>query len=490
MKIANSRISVFLLAVILLLSACSSPASQKETEVTTAETTVPVETTVPATSETTAPPETTTWATTAAATVAATVTVNGFDPADYTAPPFVPEVYDPADTREFRLLGQPSFCEGEGDSRFAFMYGECPIGVTITAKTDKGSWDTVSWQGCFAARFAAPDATCSVEFTMSYNGQQIGEPQKYEGNIIYSKYMTDNQWRAIVGYNNQGFFEKFLPFFQNTNVMSDSKVKQLTDKFTKRVDQLSTIGDGGCELIALLVPCSITIYPEIVPEYYQKGEGIGYFDQAVDLLTEAGVTVIDVRDAFRAHKNDSLPLYYHNDSHWSEYGAYIAYVELFKYISEAFPDAAPRKFDEFNWDWGYYTGGDMPLYTGVDYNARGVLVFERSVKRTMNFDIPDSIKQIFRGKFTLSDSLGFSSYGQYIKDKRTISTGNTELPNVYVFRNSYGCNIYDLIAERCNNATFNTMFNYTYNIKQITQANPNYVIYVLSEWDFGNLLDK
>ena len=77
------------------------------------------------------------------------------------------------------------------------------------------------------------------------------------------------------------------------------------------------------------------------------------------LLEDVGVHTFDLTALFEAHKNDEYKLYWKTDSHWTDYGAYLAYEALFDYISEAFPAAAPRQFSEFTWQEDYYYGGDI-----------------------------------------------------------------------------------------------------------------------------------
>ena len=68
---------------------------------------------------------------------------------------------------------------------------------------------------------------------------------------------------------------------------------------------------------------------------------------------------------FEPHKYDEMPLFQHFDSHWTDYGAYLAYVALFEHISERFPAAAPLPIDAFDWNPDYYQSGDMPMYLSL-----------------------------------------------------------------------------------------------------------------------------
>ncbi|MBO6052139.1 MAG: hypothetical protein J6Q17_00235 [Clostridia bacterium] len=397
----------------------------------------------------------------------------------YTAPAFTPEVYDPADTRAFRILGS-AYSDGD----WAVVYGECPVGLYVTAKTADGEYGVQSEGGCFALRMYSPKAHANAEFTLSYNGEQIGDPIPADVSIILSSFEDDPSWGVWIGYGNQGFYQKMIPDYTHTNLLSDTVKENLRSRVAGRVEKLSQIGDG-CELIYLLVPASMTVYPELVPESVQQGEGESRFDQLKSVLTEAGATVIDARESFAEHKNDALPLYFDYDSHWTDYGAYIAAVQLYDYISDRYPAAKPREFSEFTWDWNYFTRGDMPYYFDVD---RGGLVYEHNFIRNMNFEVPDLLKNFKR--FKVDDAITYSAYVPEVSEGRTYDTKRPDLPDIYVFRNSYSAAIFDLLIERSDRAVFNTMFTYTYNYAQIKSADPDYVIYVVSEWDFGYIIDN
>lgn len=401
------------------------------------------------------------------------------NPDAYAAPLKTAEIYDPAaQNRSLKVFGASS-----SDGEYIAVYGECATGALVSVQNDSGTYTVQSFGGNFAARVKNPANTASLEITQSYNGTQIGEAVTWQGSVLQPKYGDD--WGVWIGGENQGFFHKMIPDFEHTNLLDDATLDSIRDRYAGRVETLKTVGDG-CELIAVLVPSAMTVYPELVPaEAAVPGEGQSRFDQMATVLTEAGVKVIDVRKTFAEHKNDSLPLYYRYDSHWADYGSYLAYVELFDYISDRYPAAVPRTFDEFTWNWGYYTGGDMPYYFDIDY---GGTIYEYTYLRKMNFDVIPAVKALQRYK--KSDSLAYAAYGDEVVSGKTYTTNRSDLPDLYVYRNSYGAGIYDLILERSDKITFHPTFSYTYNIAQIKKTEPDYVVYIMSEWDFGNIINN
>lgn len=401
------------------------------------------------------------------------------NPDAYAAPAKTSEVYDPAaQNRSLKVFGASA-----SDGDYIAVYGECATGAVVSIKNDSGTYTVQSFGGNFAARVLNPASSASLEVTQSYNGTQIGDAVAWQGNVLQPQYGDD--WGVWIGGENQGFFHKMIPDFEHTNRLDEATLNSVRERYAGRVETLKTVGDG-CELIVVLVPSAMTVYPELVPaEAAVPGEGESRFDQMVNVLTEAGVKVIDVRETFLEHKNDSLPLYYRYDSHWADYGSYLAYVELFDYISDRYPEAAPRTFAEFDWNWGYYTGGDMPYYFDIDH---GGLIYEWTYIRKMNFDTIPAIKALLRYK--TADSLAYAAYGDEVVSGKTYTTNRAELPDLYIYRNSYGAGIYDLILERSDKVTFHPTFSYTYNIAQIKKTEPDYVVYIMSEWDFTNIINN
>ena len=241
-------------------------------------------------------------------------------------------------------------------------------------------------------------------------------------------------------------------------------------------------------MICLLVPSPMTVYPEQVPEELAvQGGGTSKFDQISELLEGAGAKVIDLRSTFEEHRDDEFPLYYNFDSHWTEYGAYLGYVELYDYISDKYPDAVPRKIDEFTWSWGYYSYGDMPYYFDICYGGK---VYEYTIKRQMNFETDPEVGRISSQRYTRRDSLAYRAYSNEVVNGGSYYTGRENLPSIFVYRNSYGAQMFDLLLDRSNQATINPIFTYAYNFAQIKRAEPDYVIYIMTEWDFDNFINN
>ena len=69
-----------------------------------------------------------------------------------------------------------------------------------------------------------------------------------------------------------------------------------------------------------------------------------------------------------------------------------------------------------------------------------------------------------------------------------METGRSNLPSCMVFRDSYGAGVYDLIPERMDTTHYIGMWNYSWNNKQIQSEQPDYIIYLLAEWNLHEVV--
>ncbi len=82
---------------------------------------------------------------------------------------------------------------------------------------------------------------------------------------------------------------------------------------------------------------------------------LNYLKQTTDL------DIIDMEKPIQEAKGKyKQNIYYTNDSHWTDFGAYFAYRDIIKYIQRDFPNLrSPIPFDSIKWEEGYDYGGDL-----------------------------------------------------------------------------------------------------------------------------------
>lgn len=423
---------------------------------------------LPSTEPSTAAP-TTEVPTTEAPTTAAPSTEAPTTEAPTTEAPTQPQVEIPLD-KPVNVL----YCTYTEKPYFA-MVGTCTEGATVVGEVAGIRYSSKSYKGCFSLRLPCEKGSVEVILSQTTGPNTVSEPISY---TAWPKYQEAGRWPVVTGGDFQFFLQKMLPDYQKDNLDTEDAYAALEERVQKRLETMHSYNPEG-EIIYLIVPSSMSVYPELVPADYVQGTGQSRLDRISQSLRKAGATVIDLKSAFAAHKNDEMPLYYKLDSHWSDYGAFVAYEELFTHISKKFPDAAPRALEEFHWKGDYYSSGDMSYYLGMSQSK----VKEYGYYRSFAFDASRNITSISRYR-----SSSVLTYSDAVTYEKWIGTERPELPSCMVIRDSYSTQIYDLIPERMDNTHFLGMWNYTWSNTTVKAEKPDYVIYLVAEWNIDALM--
>ncbi len=360
------------------------------------------------------------------------------------------------------------------DLDYFVVVGKCEEGASITATTPIQTVVSKSDHGFYSVRLKKEGFQTRVKITAE------GAKTEVITKDIIPKVPTADMW-PIVGSNNYTFFfQKMMPDFTHSTALTGGQLNTFTNKIKNRISNLKS-ELPGTEIIYLIVPSKATIYPEDVPEQYTQGTGKSRLQQIYGALSEAGATVIDLQELFTSHKDDKYKIYWGTDSHWTDYSAYLTYVEVFNHISKRFPEAAPRKELEFDFVGDYYNGGDMIFYMMMDQD----ILQEYNHYRKPKFKLNNQIAQIPRYK-----SENYLMYNENTVPQQVFYTGQSKLPNLYIMRDSFGAHIYDIFPDRGNTTVYKPMWSFAYNINDIKNYSPDYIIYLLSEWNLDSLIQS
>lgn len=288
--------------------------------------------------------------------------------------------------------------------------------------------------------------------------------------------IRNDAFEVVVGNNYQCHFVSALPDYLGTNLLTDVQKNTIKSNVENNVSWLKS-NMNGAEIIYLVIPNPMTVYPETVPAKYGQYVGEARTEQFCKAAEAGGAVVINLKDTFIAHKNDDYKLFHKTDSHWTSYGAWLAYTELMNHISGKYPKAVPHTLDEM----GFYTkdvnGGDMPYYLALD-NTK---VRELAVFSTPTFKSPINLQYFISANDLLMNH-------ETTPKAATYSTGDSSLPNIYVMRDSFGIAVYNLLPERFNKTTYKDMWSYGFDKNDIKASGANYVLYLVAERTLGDLI--
>lgn len=358
------------------------------------------------------------------------------------------------------------------DKNCFVIVGNCEEGAVITATTKNQTVTTETDRGFYSVRLKKEDTKTRVSI------EAKGEITETFTLDAQPKIPTSDMWPIVAGNGYDFFFQKMMPDYMQTNVLSNNQISTLTNKVSRRVNNLKT-QLPHTEIIYMIVPSKASVYPERVPEDYRKGSGKSRLEQVNEALETAGAKVINLLEVFDNHKDDEYKTYWKTDSHWTDYGAFVAYTELFNYIKQKFPEAAPRKPIEFNFKADFYNGGDMIYYIMMDQNVAK----EYNWHRLPKFELNKDIKSISRYR-----AENYLMYSEDITPEIVFETGRNKLPNLYVMRDSYSAQIFDILADRGNKTVYKSMWSFTFNINDIKRHSPDYIVYILSEWNIDAVI--
>lgn len=120
---------------------------------------------------------------------------------------------------------------------------------------------------------------------------------------------------------------------------------------------------AGIPLVVVVAPDKHAAYPEFLPPYLAR-PGFGPADQL--MAASAGIDILDLRPVLLEAKQASgLHLYYRNDSHWNEFGAYLAYRAVMARI----PGSEPAEATESDFRLSPPHRGDVALLAGPAFAA-------------------------------------------------------------------------------------------------------------------------
>ena len=328
----------------------------------------------------------------------------------------------------------------------------------------------------------------TLQITAKETGKEVSNIVKR--NIGYSNlgtnYMTEGEYRAVIGKDSRiHFYSALLSYSLSTNKLT-SDMRALAHE---NISQIVTAANNvGAETIFYVIPSSAEIYPETVPDGYNKTTGESLYKAFKGIAESCGAKVIYPLDTMKSHKNDGVgyQIYQHTDSHWSTYGAYWGTYDLFQYISKDFPAAKPRAASEM----GFYTaelyGGDalfnFPENTGFenyvgDGRTRATGIKELTTLYSLNMHT-STLGRVYNGNSALYLTMDNED------PEVIINPYGSGLPKAVIMRDSFSKIAYDIINDRFSEVRWGNFNNYDIPYEDIymgASGNPDYVIYMYSE---------
>lgn len=254
------------------------------------------------------------------------------------------------------------------------------------------------------------------------------------------------------------------------NTFSDDELKAWNKNFMVRKKYLEQF---GIPFYLIIAPNKHSVYPEYLPDYIVPAKQ-NRLQQLLD--SRPPFNSINTKQAvINAKKQWGDQLFYKTDSHWSEVGAYYAYLEIIKQLKQDFPDIEPAVLKKHNfrkifYDWNGSMTGFMNLKA----------IIEDSIFTIIN--VPGWNKNVVRTNFQ-GDTLDLKEYPVIAYTDQSVVVNKKKKYSVLVLRDSFSM----MLAGMLNN-TFGKVIYCHYEhpdgielAKLVEQFKPDIVLYEMVE---------
>jgi hypothetical protein len=279
------------------------------------------------------------------------------------------------------------------------------------------------------------------------------------GDRVFPKALVGNDgWLVFTG-------EGDLEDYQKTSTFSEEELERIQE----RLDALSAAYEQqGTTLILIVAPNKSSIYPEAVPGEIPVLGQESRLEQLTRYLGEHGRTrLIDLRPALLAAKQQHQ-VYYATDTHWNDYGAYIAYEAILAELQPVHPNLRAHPLTDFT---VVETEAELQ---DLSNNIGTTLFPERRLRLAPNFDMHTSYRTVGVGGRNLTFS--------YNPDE--------SLPTLVLYYDSFFFRVNPLLGEHFQRGVLiqNYIAGGLWTLSWVEEEKPDVVIIEFSERYLKNLL--
>lgn len=241
------------------------------------------------------------------------------------------------------------------------------------------------------------------------------------------------------------------------------ELEKIKDTLVKRRDWLRK---NGAAFYLLVAPNKHTIYPEYLPDNIKRFSPRSRLDNLLEYLRlNTDIKIIDVREELISEKATER-VYYKLDTHWNQYGAFIAYRKLISEVARDFPRIRTLSLTDFNIKRQTRKTGDIGemLALGSELEEEDIVLEPRVGYKAHK--VPH-----------LYDEEGSPSPFKGV----TKETDQEGLPRLVMFRDSFGATLIPYISENFQRSVYLWTHKFSSELGVIEKEKPDVVIHELVE---------
>jgi len=223
-------------------------------------------------------------------------------------------------------------------------------------------------------------------------------------------------------------------------------------------DQHEWLQDHGIHYLYALVPSKPELYPQFLPDGLTK-VGPNPREQLLAYLEKKGTfSVLDTTPAIKRARTNGI-LFMKTDSHWNDYGSYVAYAEIMNALTNQFPAVAPYPESAYDFQVEIGPGRDLSEMLDLSSELRDEMLKMRPMqprradrKRLSDDSEPDIVT-------TISDE---------------------NLPTAMIYRDSFSNRLLPYLAEHFRSAKFEWARKGTI-MRNVETVNPDIVLQIMND---------
>lgn len=252
--------------------------------------------------------------------------------------------------------------------------------------------------------------------------------------------------------------ESDIEDYQKADLFSEEDLARIQ----QGLDELSTrYAEQGITLIVISPPNKNSIHPERVPPQVPILGEQSKLEQLTTYLQQHGQTqLLDLRPALLAAKAER-EIYYATDTHWNDYGAYIAYAALMDELRKSHPELEAHPLSDFK------MATRAPEQLDLAGNMGTSLYKESKLQLAPQFDAHTTYKNVTVG----GRKLMFSS------------NPDSSLPRLALYHDSFFFRVIPLLGEHFSRGVYiqNYIAGGLWNLSWVDEQQPDVVILEFSE---------
>lgn len=233
--------------------------------------------------------------------------------------------------------------------------------------------------------------------------------------------------KVIAGKDGWLFLSETLDDYQRSNALSEAELGKLCDVLARQQEYLKR---RGVAFLFVLAPNKNSVYGQFMPDRYARLPGPSAAEQLHGALEERGVAHAELYGALAGAKQTGL-LYHRKDTHWNNYGAWVAWKEIMRAARLQVPAVPDVRDAQAVYTLERQWHGDletmlMPAFASLDEQAVFAMPIEYKTARPMrspeDIDITTQSRSdgpralVFRDSFAnallpfLSNAFGYVHY--------------------------------------------------------------------------------